>query len=327
MTPVIPKVSTAALLGHEGDEARHAACADVATAAAGPGFLALAGADAALGLDPQARARLLRFFDLPPAARAALARAKFRPGAPNHYRGVFLPQPGEPTWKEGIDLGPDLVDPALARPGDPLTEPTPLPPEAEAPGWRAEAAACHAAMSRLGLTLVEALAAPFGLDPAETRALFDGGLSTLRLIRYPERTRESLPADLAQAQVPGEDRWIVGKAHCDNGFVTLLWQDAQGGLQARAADGAWIDVPPLPGGLAVNFGRMLSDITGGQVRATEHRVLGGLRERVSIPFFLEPAADAAIPFADGPRPYGDVLWERMTRFVEFRGVARRVAAD
>lgn len=326
MSHAIPRISAAALLGAEGDDARRRAEAEAAEAAAGPGFMSLAGADAALGLDPQARARLLRFFDLPEARRAALARAKFRPGAPNVYRGVFLPQPGEPTWKEGIDLGPDVADPALARAGDPLTEPTPLPAEADAPGWRAEAAAYHAAMTRLGVALARALSAPFGLDPERMAALFDGGLSTLRLIRYPERTSESLPADLAQAQVAGEDRWIVGKAHCDNGFVTLLWQDPQGGLQARAASGAWIDVPPEEGGLAVNFGRMLSDMTGGRVRATEHRVLGGLRERVSVPFFLEPGVDAEIPLPEGVRPYGDVLWERMTAFVEFRGVERRPAA-
>lgn len=315
----LPRIDARALLA--GDPAAEAA---VLAAAETSGFMSLAGVDAALGLAPETRPDLLRFFTLSDAAKTALARAKFRPGAPNVYRGLFPLQSGEATWKEGVDLGPDLLDPSLVRPGDPLTEPTPLPPEPALPGWRAEAAAYYAAMERLGRRLVAVLARGLGLDAA-TEALFQNGISTLRLIRYPERTRASLPQDMSAVQVEGDDRWIVGRAHCDSGFVTLLWQDPQGGLQARAAGGGWVDVPPEPGGLAVNFGMMLSDLSQGRVRATEHRVLGGLRERHSIPFFLEPAVDALISVDGDVRPYGDLLWERMSRFVEFRGVERRAA--
>jgi isopenicillin N synthase-like dioxygenase len=80
----------------------------------------------------------------------------------------------------------------------------------------------------------------------------------------------------------------------DSGFVTLLAQDGVAGLQARAADGSWLDVPPREGTLAVNFGKLLESWTGGRIRATEHRVLGSAQERRSIPFFYEPRADAVI---------------------------------
>lgn len=299
-------------------------------AATGPGFMVLTGADAALGLPADVHDRLLRFFQLPESARTALARRKFEPGHANVYRGVFPLQNGDPTYKEGIDIGADAVDPARGAEAsdDPLTEPTPWPDEAALPGWRADIAAYYGAMERLGRAVVSAIARGLGADDDTLLPLFEGGISTLRLIRYPERPASSLPADMASVTVEGDTRVVVGRPHCDNGFVTLLWQDPTGGLQARASDGAWVDVPPAPGALAVNFGTLLSDWSGGRIRATEHRVLGGLKERCSIPFFFEPAVNARIePLAgDGESYlYGDMLWERMAAFVEFRGVERRRA--
>lgn len=325
MTDAIPEISAADLLGPEG-AARLAAEAAVVSAAMGSGFMTLSGADAALGFAPDLRDRLLGWVDLPEAVKRTQWRRKFDPAAPNVYRGAFPLQPGAATWKEGIDLGPDLVDPGRANPADPLTEPTPAPSEAVAPGWRAAAAEYYLGMERLGRALVVVLARGLGLPEAETLRLFDGGISTLRIIHYPERPAESLPEDLTLVTVEGDARMVVGGAHCDNGFVTLLWQDPQGGLQARGRDGRWVDVPALDGGLAVNFGRMLADLSGGRVRATEHRVLGGLRRRVSAPFFLEPAVDAPVATEDGVRAYGDLLWERMSAFPEYRGVERRPAA-
>jgi isopenicillin N synthase-like dioxygenase len=56
-------------------------------------------------------------------------------------------------------------------------------------------------------------------------------------------------------------------------------------------------------------------------------VLGRGVERNSIPFFFEARADATIaplpidpPDGFVPFEYGDFLWNRMTSFVEFRGM-------
>jgi len=88
-----------------------------------------------------------------------------------------------------------------------------------------------------------------------------------------------------------------------------------------------VDVPPVDGTLAVNFGKLLDRWSGGRIKATEHRVLGPGRTRQSIPFFYEPRVDAVIaplPLAGAeafaPFTYGDHLWAAMTRFVEFRGM-------
>jgi isopenicillin N synthase-like dioxygenase len=88
-----------------------------------------------------------------------------------------------------------------------------------------------------------------------------------------------------------------------------------------------IDVAPLEGTLAVNFGGVLERWSGGRIKATRHRVIGCGTERKSIPFFYEARADALIrplpmdlPDAFAPFFYGDHLWATTTQFVEFMGM-------
>lgn len=49
--------------------------------------------------------------------------------------------------------------------------------------------------------------------------------------------------------------------------------------------GDWIDVPNIPGTFVVNIGQGFEAVTNGVCKATVHRVLSGLDERFSIPFF------------------------------------------
>jgi isopenicillin N synthase-like dioxygenase len=238
-------------------------------------------------------------------------------------------QKGTLSQKEGIDMGPDLAHGAgRIRADDPLVEETPLPPEELVPGWRDTAAAYYRAMEETGAAVMRSLARGLGLDETVFDAAFENGVSTLRLARYPylpeieaERPQEHFVVH------EGVRRATIGGAHVDSGFVTLLAQDGVEGLQAQAHSGAWIDVPPVEGTLAVNFGKLLERWTGGRVRATLHRVVSPGRERFSMPFFYEPAAEAEIaplpikgaaPFE--PFLYGDHVWEVSTNFVELRGV-------
>ena len=324
---MVPRIDISPLLG-PACAARDAADAAVLDAASGAGFMVAHGLPAGPPLDAATRARLLAILSLPAAATRPLWRRKFAPENPNAYRGWFPLQHGERTHKEGIDIGPDIARPGAVAAGDPLREATPLPPEEALPGWRAAAAAYYLAMEQAGQALMRGIARGLGLPEGHFDPAFADGISTLRLIRYPPRGPE------ARAGVPGIEaegdprgRHLVGAPHVDSGFVTLLAQDGVEGLQARARDGAWIDVPPEEGGFAINFGGVLERWTGGRIRATEHRVVGDGRARMSIPFFLEPAAEAAIaplPLpgfpAFEPFAYGDHLWAAMTRFVEFRGL-------
>lgn len=310
---------------------RSAVDAAILAAAADVGFMTIGGLPPQIPQGAATRAALLRIFALGDAAKRRLWRRKFDAGQANVYRGWFPLQHGAMTYKEGIDIGPDIAWPQRAIDArDPLTEATPLPAEAELPGWRADAAAYYRAMETLGQELMHAIARGLGLPERHFEPFFAEGISTLRLIRYPVRPPESFAgADPAQVFVEhaGMRRHTIGGAHVDSGFVTLLTQDGVEGLQARGSDGAWIDVPPLEGTICVNFGGLLERWTGGRIRATEHRVLGPDRERCSIPFFYEPSVDALIeplPLPDAPRfapfLYGDHLWASMLRFVEFRGL-------
>jgi isopenicillin N synthase-like dioxygenase len=326
---MIPRIDISALCAGASPE-RAAIDAAIIAAAHGPGFMTIGGLpDEAAGAEQ--RRALLRVFDLPAATTRKLWRQKFAPGHPNLYRGWFPLQNGVETYKEGIDIGPDVAHGAMAvDPTDPLREATPLPPDECLPGWRAAAARYFLTMEGLARTLMHALARGLGLPETTFDATFAGGISTLRLIRYPIRPPHSmagLPEDRLWVEHGGHGRYMLGRAHVDSGLMTLLAQDGVPGLQARRADGAWIDVPPEEGTLAVNFGRLLERWTGGRIKATEHRVLGHGAERFSIPFFYDARADALIeplplagvePFA--PFYFGDYLWSTMTAFVEFQGL-------
>lgn len=316
MIPVIPV----------GDVLEGRADARLIEGGARSGFLTLSGVDAGLGLAAP-RAAMLALFARNEAVRRAMLRNKYDPARPNVYRGFYPCEPEKGGLVEGVDIGPDMADPARAGDGsDPLTEPTPMP---ALPGWREAAGTYYSAIEGLGRALVEGLLRGLGADPGRAAGLFDRSISTLRLLHYPEHPAERLPDD-RRVETPQGPRWVMTKAHTDSGFVTLLWQDGAGGLQAQGPEGAWVDVPPAEGGLVVNFGQMLADWTGGRIRATPHRVLGGRAERFSVPFFFEPAVDAMVsPLfpAEGGESfvYGDFLWSRMTNFVNFQGVERRPA--
>lgn len=329
---MVPTIDVAALFGPAG-AARAAADRAIAAAAADIGFLTICGLPAHALPGPEARATLLGIFTLEEAALRALWRRKFAPGNPNVYRGFFPLQPGNVTAKEGIDLGADLAyGPGVVSADDPLREPTPMPPEAALPGWRAAAARCYLGLERVSRALMQSVARSQRLEEHHFDGAFHHGLSTLRLLHYPARRLAELeradPAVWVEHQ--GERRFLTGAAHTDSGFLTLLAQDGVPGLQARSREGTWLDVPALEGALAVNFGQVLERWSGGRIRATEHRVIGSPRERFSIPFFYEARADAEIRPLPGDDPesfepflYGDYLWERITAFVEFRGMERQ----
>jgi isopenicillin N synthase-like dioxygenase len=328
----IPVIEVAPLFGPDLPAARDTDRA-LAAAARELGFACIRAVPIEAAGSAALRARLLGIFDLDEAAKRRLYRRKFAPENPNIYRGWFPMQPGNLTAKEGIDLGADILHgPSVTMSADPLREPTPLPDEDQLPRWREAAAAYYAAMEEVGAALMRSLARSLGLSPRYFDDVFRGGLSTLRLIRYPLRDA----AGLAAVQDPGlwvrfegEARHLIGAPHTDSGFLTLLAQDGVGGLQARSRDGAWVDVPPLEATLVVNFGQVLEQWSAGRIRATEHRVLGVGRERYSIAFFYEARADASIaplpldpPDLFEPFSYGDFLWRRMTSFIEFRGLDR-----
>jgi isopenicillin N synthase-like dioxygenase len=326
----IPIIDIAPLFAAQTGE-RDAADQAIMGAAEQAGFFVARGLPEDMRIDSAARAELLRVFQLPEGETRKLWRRKFDPARPNVYRGWFPLQTGHLTSKEGIDLGSDVAHgPAVLRRDDPLCEATPLPAADALPGWRESVTAYYLAMERASATLMRSIARSLKIPSDYFDDFFRNGLSTLRLIRYPVRSdlqeAGNRHADLWVTH-RGERSYITGTPHVDSGFLTLLAQDEVGGLQARHLNGHWIDVPPIEGTLAVNFGKVLERWCNGRIKATEHRVVGCGRQRMSIPFFYEARVDAKIeplpidsaaPFE--PFLYGDHLWSTITQFVEFKGM-------
>lgn len=117
--------------------------------------------------------------------------------------------------------------------------------------------------------------------------------------------------------------------HTDSGLLTLLHQDATGGLEVLNAAGEWVAAPYVPGSLVVNIGDLMAEMSGRRFVATMHRVRSssgnsdkksGKGGRYSVPFFFEPGVDALVGREGEEVPYGDFVLGKMKTWVEFQDV-------
>lgn len=104
---------------------------------------------------------------------------------------------------------------------------------------------------------------------------------------------------------PARPSWAGAKdfgiaTHTDYGCLTLLATDGSPGLEVRKRGGGWIPLSADPGTFVINFGEMMDLWTDGRVRATPHRVVGGVNERISVPLFFNPSHDTNVaPLGSG----------------------------
>ncbi|MFD7033415.1 isopenicillin N synthase family dioxygenase [Streptomyces sp. NPDC059917] len=266
---------------------RDAFRAELHAAARDTGFLHLTGHG--IGADESARVLAVTraFFALPEADRLAVSNLN----SP-HFRGYTRIghelTGGASDWRDQLDVGAERAAPPVG-PGDPaylwLEGPNQWP--AALPELRTVVLEWQSRLAAVAHRLLQELLASIGA-PAD---FFDAAFADrphlhTKLIRYPG----SAPSGTDQG---------VG-AHKDYGFLTLLLQDAVGGLQVRRGDG-FLDVPPLPGAFVVNLGELLEIATQGYLRATDHRVVSppGAVERYSVPFFYNPRLDAVVGTVPG----------------------------
>ena len=269
-------------------EALGSACAEV-------GFLAVTGHGVSPALLKANRMAARRFFALSSEAKLRVAPRRWNPESANVYRGYF---PSSVHGKEGFDIGDPGLDASMPELLErPYYERNRLPVELGA-AWSDTVFTYYDELLRLGRTLLEALARFLGGSlGAETRSFErPHSLSTLRFNLYPAR---EAPVEIARDDGAG----LSCAAHVDSGLVTVLYQadpDARAGLQVRAADRGWVDVPRDAAAFVVNTGLAFETLSKGTFRATRHRVLHSGSERLSIPFFVEPAHD----FPVAPRSLG-----------------------
>ena len=287
------------------------------------------------GVAPDMLARLTAacaaFFALPQAAKMEIAMARGGPAWRGYFPlGAELTS-GRPDLKEGLYFGAELGrDDPRVHAGLPLHGPNLFP--RQVPELRAAVLDYIGVLTDLGQTVLRGVALSLGLDADYFAAGYTASPTVLfRVFRYP-------------APPPGEDGWGAGE-HTDYGLLTLLAQDANGGLQVRTP-GGWIDAPPIEGTFVANIGDMLDRLTGGWYRSTPHRVRNASgRDRFSFPFFFDPDFTAEIPplpgraaIADGGQPrwdgqnlqahrgtYGDYLLGKVSKV--FPQLRREVLAD
>lgn len=225
---------------------------------------------------------------------------------------------GTTDWREQIDIGPERAVIPEAEGFWRLQGPNLWP--GRPARFRSAFEQWDRSLSAVGLRLLRHWAVSLGA--AETtfdEAFADRPATLIKVVRYPAST---------------ETEQGVG-AHKDSGVLTLLLvEPGSEGLQVELGAGDWVDVPPLAGAFIVNIGELLEVATGGYLRATRHRVLSPRpgTDRVSVPYFLNPALDARVPVitlppelaalsrgveADPGNPifdtYGENAWKSRTR--------------
>jgi isopenicillin N synthase-like dioxygenase len=256
-----------------------------------------------------------RFHAQPRAAKDAIAMNSF-------HRGYMAPKTSiietssvakvtRPNDSESFMLMHEVPenDPRYGRP---LDGPNLWP---DLPGFREPVEAYERAMHEFCRRFLKPLALALGLPPDWFAPYFDQPTTFLRLLHYPPQTPDS--PDDAFGSAP----------HTDYGFITVLAQDNQGGLEVRRRDGGWLKATPIPGTWVVNVADMLARWTNGRWQSTPHRVKnlsGG--DRYSCPYFFDMAMDSVVgtvPTCDGPGAapavrYGDYLMERLDRNYAYR---------
>lgn len=227
-----------------------------------------------------------RFFELPEADKLAIENVH-SPQFRGYTRTGEELTNGAVDWREQIDIGEERETveggPAFQRLEGPNLWPAALPElESAITRWREQ-------LSALALRLLRTWAVSLG-SPADVfdDAFAERPFTLIKIVRYPGRTDEA-----AQQGVG---------AHRDGGVLTLLLVEPdKGGLQVEH-EGDWVDAPSVPGAFVVNIGEMLELATDGYLKATLHRVESPKAgtDRISIPFFFNPALEATMPRLELP---------------------------
>lgn len=291
----VPLIDIGPLLCNGPPHDRLAVAAELGRACRDCGFFYITGH----GISPELQQRLedlsRRFF----AQDAPRKRAIHMSRGGRAWRGYFSVgeelTSGLPDQKEGLYFGTELdeSDPHV-RAGTPLHGRNLFP--SDPPELAETVLEYMRAMTQLGHRLLAGIALSLGLDEHYFAERFGPEPLTLfRIFNYPKGRDASDDG--------AEPRWGVGE-HTDYGVLTLLKQDDAGGLEVRSRS-RWIDAPPIPGTFICNLGDMLDRMTQGRYRSTPHRVRNRSgRDRLSFPFFFDPAWDAEvrpIPLSDAAR--------------------------
>lgn len=141
----------------------------------------------------------------------------------------------------------------------------------------------HEAMMTLARQLISAIALSLELPADYFAKLQQKPITIQRLLHYPPQEGEITVEEIG-----------IG-AHTDYGFLTILSQDSNGGLQVQNREGEWVSAPPVEDTFIVNIGDLVQTFTNDRYISTMHRVINTSgNERYSIPFFIDLDFDALV---------------------------------
>ena len=224
-----------------------------------------------------------RFFALPERDKLAIEMVN-SPHFRGYNRAGYEYTRGKPDWREQVDIGAESAPLALDESSPPwarLQGPNQWP--AALPELKPTLLLYQSEITALGIRVLRAFAAALGQPEGAFEPIYTPEpYPLIKIIRYPGRG-------------DGESDQGVG-AHKDSGFLTLLLQDKQAGLQVEGEHG-WIDAPPVAGTFVVNIGEILELASNGYLRANVHRVVSppSGADRLSVAFFLGANHDAHVP--------------------------------
>ncbi|KAK8174967.1 thymine dioxygenase [Phyllosticta citrichinensis] len=256
-----------------------------------------------------------KFFALPLATKNL---APHPPGGTHHrgYSSPGLEKVSQHTYAASTiaDLraaAPDVKESFECGNETDGAQPNIWPPDAALPGFRTAMMAFFDQCSTLVHAVLRALALALSLDDESAlSAAHAASAFQLRLLHYPPVAARALRQQAAAR---------IG-AHSDFGSLTLLFQDAVGGLEVESPPGRYRPAPPVDGAVLVNVGDLLERWSNGRWRSTVHRVglpahLREARERegegegegeddmvaprYSLPFFSAPDPDTVIEALPG----------------------------
>lgn len=282
----LPLIDVAPLVA--GTPGRDDVAAQIGAACRAHGFFYVTGHGVDAALVQRLETLSHQFFDLPEETKM---RWRMALGG-RAWRG-FFPLGGEltsgrPDWKEGLYLGTELpATHPLVQAKTPVHGPNLFP---DVPGFRETILDYMAAVTQLGHRLMEGIALSLGLPATYFAERYTADpLILFRLFNYPS---QPVPEGL-------DVQWGVGE-HTDYGLLTVLHQDAVGGLAVHTP-GGWIDAPPIAGSFVCNIGDMLDRMTGGLYKSTPHRVKRNTsgRDRLSFPLFFDPNFEARVQRIEG----------------------------
>ena len=120
-----------------------------------------------------------------------------------------------------------------------------------------------------------------GLAPGTLLKHVTAPPSQLRLLKYFEN---DAPADRLHHGID---------AHSDFECLTIL-HATHPGLQLLSANDHWVETPPMEGCFTILVGDCIEAWTGGDLKATQHRVVNRGAERFSLPFFFSADYDLSL---------------------------------